>query len=81
MSTPNDTEVPEAFISFNSPAEGRYHSSYIGMTEFTIAATGQPFIKLKTWINTPRPAPAGCPTCAKVTSLIPELSVETGRVN
>ena len=29
----------------------------------------------------PRPAPAGCVTCAKVTSLIPELSVETGRVN
>ena len=31
--------------------------------------------------ETPRPAPAGCPTCAKVTSLIPEISVETGRVN
>ena len=28
-----------------------------------------------------RPAPAGCPTCAKVTSLMPEISVETGRVN
>ena len=24
--------------------------------------------------ETPRPAPAGCPTCAKVTSLMPDLS-------
>ena len=31
--------------------------------------------------ETPRPAPAGCPTCAKVVSLMPEISVETGRVN
>lgn len=73
--SPNPThEVPGTLITYNSPAEGHYHSTYIGMTQFTIAATGQPLIKLKTWVNTPRPAPAGCPTCAHALSLMPDLS-------
>ena len=75
-------DPPEPFVTYHTPATGRYHSEYIGEVDLIIHSNPDFVLcKLKVYINTPLPPPAGCATCAKVTSLIPELSTETGRVN
>ena len=72
----------EAFLSHGAPLEDhRYISTYLGKIGFKMFGSDTVFFWMKVYVNTPIPPPAGCPTCAKVTSMIPEISVETGRVN
>ena len=74
----------EAFLSHGAPLmDSRYISSHLGEIAFRILDSPSDSIafRMQVYINTPIPPPAGCSTCAKVTSMIPEISVETGRVN
>ncbi len=77
-----DTEDLTPFFTYNSPAKGRYHSEYIGTVDFHILPEdGNVAFSLKVYVNAPLPPPAGCARCAHTLSLIPELSIDTGRVN
>ncbi len=72
----------EAFLSHGVPLKDhRYISTYLGKIGFKMFGSDTVFFRMKVYVNTPIPPPAGCSTCAKVTSMIPEISVESGRVN
>ncbi len=59
-------------LSYGKPLHGRYQTTKIGALTFCL--DGQPWTKTPIYANNPLPMPAGCPTCAKTTSLMPDLS-------
>ena len=71
MPQPQTTE-DGPFISYAQPLEGRYQATKIGT--LALSLNGKPWIAIPIYANNPLPAPAGCPTCAKATSLMPDLS-------
>ncbi len=71
MPQPKTTE-DGALVSYGEPLHGRYQTTKIGALTFSVNET--PWFEIPIYINNPLPAPAGCPTCAKTTSLMPDLS-------
>ncbi len=61
-----------ALVSYGEPLHGRYQTTKIGALTFTL--NGKPCMVIPIYANNPLPPPAGCPTCAKTTSLMPDLS-------
>ena len=60
-------------LSWGEPLEGRYQATKVGV--LTFSHNGKPRGEIPMYINNPLPPPAGCPTCAKTTSLMPDLSM------
>ncbi len=59
-------------VSYAQPLEGRYQATKIGDLPLTL--NGKPWFGIPIYANNPLPPPAGCPTCAMATSLMPDLS-------